>query len=224
MSHPEPVSAEIAHLLERSALCQGWAEQDQGPYHRDIEPVHRDIAEDRPGAPLLLGVRLTSGDGRPHPSLAVDIWHCDALGRYAGFPPPDPAVVVTAATAPKAHYLPGETFLRGRQITDAARAVEFRTIYHGWYPGRTVHIHTIVRSASATRTSQLYFPDPTSDEVLATDPYGERPGRDTTNGTDTIFATGGTPAVLDVTRSPSSYRAVICLVLPSPAEPRCAAR
>ena len=49
MSHPDPVSSEIAELLEHSALCSGWAEQDEGPYHRDIEPVRRDIAEDRPG-------------------------------------------------------------------------------------------------------------------------------------------------------------------------------
>ena len=167
MSHPEPVSAEIAHLLGYSALCRGWAEQDEGPCHRDVEPVRRDIAEDRPGAPLLFGVRLASDDRRPLPSVAVDIWHCDALGRYSGFPPPDPAVVVTAAIAPKAEYLPGETFLRGRQITDAAGPVEFSTIYP-----------------------------------------------------DTIFATGGTPAVLDITRSPNGYRAVICLVLPSPAELR----
>ena len=220
MSHPQPVSAEIAQLLEHSAPCKGWAEQEEGPYHRNIEPVRRDIGEDRPGAALLLGVRLASDDGEPLPGVAVDIWHCDALGRYSGFPPPDPAVVVTAATAPKAEYLPGETFLRGRQITDAAGAVEFRTIYPGWYRGRTVHVHAIAHTASEGFTTQLYFPDPISDEVLATDPYRDRPGRDTTNDTDTIFATGGTPAVLDITRSASGYRAVICLVLPSPTELR----
>jgi protocatechuate 3,4-dioxygenase beta subunit len=37
-------------------------------------------------------------------------------------------VVVTAATAPTAEYLPDETFLRGRQATDSAGMVEFRTI------------------------------------------------------------------------------------------------
>lgn len=215
MSHSKPVSVAISELLERSALCRDWAEQDEGPYHRNIGPVRRDIAEDQPGAPLLLGICLASGDGRPLPGVAVDIWHCDALGRYSGFPPPDPAVVVTAATAPKTAYLPGETFLRGRQITDTAGAVEFHTIYPGWYPGRTVHIHAVADTASETFTSQLYFPDPTSDGVLATDPYCDRPGRDTTNDTDTIFATGGTPAVLAIDRSASGYRAVICLVLPS---------
>lgn len=66
----------------------------------------------------------------------------------------------------------------------------------------------------------VVFPDPISDELLATDPYSERPGRDTTNGTDTIFATGGIPTVLDIIRSASDYRAVICRVIPSPSELR----
>ena len=35
----------------------------------------------------------------------------------------------------------GETFLRGTQVTDGEGRVEFETIYPGWYPGRTVHIH-----------------------------------------------------------------------------------
>jgi hypothetical protein len=42
VSHPAPASTEIAQLLEHSAPCRGWAEQDEGPYHRNIEPVsHR---------------------------------------------------------------------------------------------------------------------------------------------------------------------------------------
>lgn len=113
--------------------------------------------------------------------------------------------------------MPGETFLRGRQTTDAADMVEFRTIYPGWYPGRTVHIHAIVHTASETFTSQLYFPDPVSDEVLATEPYADRPGRDTNNDTDTIFPTGGVPDVLDISGSAGGYRAAVCLALPSSA-------
>jgi protocatechuate 3,4-dioxygenase beta subunit len=213
LPEPEPVSAEIAELLQLSPACRGWAEQDEGPFHRDDEAVRRDIAEGRPGALLTLGVRLAYPDADPLDGAAVEIWHCDALGRYSGFPPPEPSAAVA-----QPHYLPGETFLRGRQITDAAGMVEFRTIYPGWYPGRTVHIHTIVHAGDATLTSQLYFPDPTNDEVLATDPYRLRPGRDTTNDTDTIFPTGGTPAMLDTFRSTSGYRAGICLVLPSPAD------
>jgi len=98
--------------------------------------------------------------------------------------------------------------------------VEFRTIYPGWYPGRTVHIHVMVHTDGQVLTSQLYFPDRTSDEVLAQAPYATRPSRDTTNETDEIFATGGDPAVLDVVPSGEGYRAAICLELPDPrAEP-----
>ncbi|MHB2022582.1 MAG: hypothetical protein ACYCO3_04520 [Mycobacteriales bacterium] len=39
MSNPEPVSAEIAQLLEHSAPCKGWAEQEEGPYHRDTDTI-----------------------------------------------------------------------------------------------------------------------------------------------------------------------------------------
>jgi protocatechuate 3,4-dioxygenase beta subunit len=112
-------------------------------------------------------------------------------------------------------YVPDQTFLRGRQPCDAAGMVEFRTIHPGWYPGRTVHIHVMVHIEDATFTSQLYFPEPINDAVLARAPYAERPGRDTTNETDTIFATGGEPAVLDVVAADGDgYRAGICLVLP----------
>ncbi len=59
---PEPVSAKIAELLRRSPACRGRAEQDEGPFHRDNEPVRRESAEDRPGAPLTLGIRLAGHD------------------------------------------------------------------------------------------------------------------------------------------------------------------
>lgn len=209
----QPVTAELAALLDTCGTCLLWAEQDEGPYRRDTPPLRRDLVEDREGAPLQLGLRLTL-DGNPPPGDAVvEIWHCDALGRYSGFPPPDSSVVVTAATAPQAEYLPDETFLRGAQTPDAAGMVEFRTIYPGWYPGRTVHIHVIVRTTDAVYTSQLYFPDDLSDDVLASAPYSRRPGRDTTNDTDEIFATGGSPSMLDLTPANGGYRAVVCLVL-----------
>src|SRR4029453_11979286 len=106
--------------------------------------------------------------------------------------------------------------LRGRQHTDPAGSVEFRTIYPGWYPGRTVHIHLMAHAAGRSLTSQLYFPDQTNDEVLPQPPYSTRSGRDTTNDTDEIFPTGGAPALLDIVRTADGYRAAICLELPDP--------
>jgi protocatechuate 3,4-dioxygenase beta subunit len=201
-------------MLSSCAVCRPWAEQDEGPYHRDRQPIRRDIVEDRSGAALQLGLRLAHDDGSPATDATVEVWHCDALGRYSGFPPPDDSSVVTAATAPSAQYLPEDTFLRGSQPTDSAGMVEFHTIYPGWYPGRTVHVHLIVQAGDSVFTSQLYFPEPINDEVLARPPYVARSGRDTTNATDTIFPTGGAPAVLDIQPAGKGYRAGVCLMLP----------
>jgi protocatechuate 3,4-dioxygenase beta subunit len=209
----EPVSTDLAALLDRCSVRRLWAEQDEGPYHRDAQPVRREIVEDREGSSLQLGIRLVLDDA-PLSEADVEIWQCDALGRYSGFPPPDSSAVVTAATASRVEYLREDTFLRGRQTTDGQGMVEFRTIYPGWYPGRTVHIHVMVRTPQTALTSQLYFPDDISDTVLASPPYSDRPGRDTTNDTDTIFPTGGDPAILDTVSIDAGFRAAICLVVP----------
>ena len=124
---------------------------------------------------------------------------------------------VGSETSPRAEYVADQSFLRGRQVSDAEGMVEFLTIYPGWYPGRTVHIHLMVHTDDAVLTSQLYFPEEVSEEVLARLPYADRPGRDTTNDTDTIFATGGDPAVVDIVPVEDGYRAGICLVIPATA-------
>jgi protocatechuate 3,4-dioxygenase beta subunit len=200
------VSAGAASMLAGCTVCRSWAEQDEGPFHRDSQPVRNDVVEDRDGVPLHLGIRLARHDDRPVESAAVEIWQCDALGRYSGFPPSGSSVETA--------YVPDQSFLRGRQVTDAAGMVEFRTIYPGWYPGRTVHIHLIAQVDGVALTSQLYFPDNLTDRVLASPPYAERGGRDTTNASDEIFPTGGDPALLDVAPTDEGYRAAICLVLP----------
>jgi protocatechuate 3,4-dioxygenase beta subunit len=214
----QPVDPVLASMLSTCATSRSWAEQDEGPYHRDTQPRRRDVVEDREGVALQLGMRLATDDGSPVHDATVEIWQCDALGRYSGFPPPDDSTVLTSATAARVEYLPDQTFLRGRQPTDAAGAVEFRTIYPGWYPGRTVHIHLMVHRGADTLTSQLYFPDDLNDRVLALEPYSQRPGRDTTNDTDEILPTGGDPAILDIAPTTAGWRAAICLLLPPAGE------
>jgi protocatechuate 3,4-dioxygenase beta subunit len=206
---PAAVSPDVAALLgQAEATCQLWAEQDEGPYRADVHPTRRDVTEDRDGVRLALGLVLGDERGTPTAGGTVEIWHCDAAGRYSGFPPP--------AGAPHTEYVRGQTFLRGSQPTDSAGRVEFRTIYPGWYPGRTVHIHVIVRAGGETFTSQLYFPEEATAAVFASPPYSERPGRDTTNATDTIFPTGGEPAVLHVVPATGGgYLAAIGLHLPA---------
>ena len=215
MSSTQPVSAEITALLARGrAVCRSWSEQAEGPYHRDDQPSRRKIEEDRIGLPLGLGLGLGTANGAPLHGGIVEIWHCDASGRYSGFPPPNPSVVATPATAPRGMYQAGQTFLRGSQVTDEAGMVEFRTIYPGWYPGRTVHIHVIVRTIGKVFTSQLYFPEAVTDEVFGRSPYDERPGRDTTNASDEIIRSSGEPTILDVAPTEGAHLAAAWLRLP----------
>jgi len=201
-----PVSTAIRSALEAgSSTCRAWPEQDEGPYHRADVPERRDVTEGAPGLPLELGVRLLDERGAPPTGASFEIWHCDALGRYSGFPPPGTDL----------EYVDDQTFLRGSQRVDAEGVVQFRTVYPGWYAGRTLHIHVRAEAGGRAFTSQLYFPEETNTEVLGRQPYAARPGRDTTNDADDLAATGGGPAVLDVQPDGTGYLATTCLVIPT---------
>ena len=210
----QPVTADIAAFLDGcTSTCRLLPEQEEGPYRRGEQPHRRDITEGRAGWPLRLGLRLRTQGGNPATGAVVEIWHCDAGGRYSGYPPGDLAVDVDPAPQ-RAEYVPEETFLRGRQTTDAAGSVEFGTIFPGWYPGRTVHIHLMVHLPARRYVSQLYFPEAVTAAVFAHDPYRHHGPPDTTHATDGIFGTGGQPAVLEIRADGDRHVGVICLVLP----------
>jgi hypothetical protein len=169
--------------------CVLAPEQTEGPYYLDDARLRRDIREGRPGRPLTL--RLTVVDVstcRPIRGAAVDVWHCDAGGVYSG--------TTVASTR----------FLRGVQRTDANGLALFRTIYPGWYPGRTVHVHVMVHvGGNVVHTGQLYFPDTLTDRVYRSRPYSRRPGRTTRNAADSIYRNGGRRSTLRLRTVGSGY-------------------
>ena len=81
--------------------------------------------------------------------------------------------------------------MRGYQITDSNGAVTFKTIVPGWYSGRTIHIHVMIRtlcssgSALTECTTQLFL-DQTLINALTTSvsPYSSRGLLDTTSAED----------------------------------------
>ena len=209
------ISHDVAVRLNGdSVVCRQWAEQELGPYHLDRSPFRRDITEDCRGVALVIGLALGAADGSPLAAARVEIWHCDAAGRYSGFPLPESAAAEGGATP---EHVVDQTFLRGTQESNADGLVEFHTIYPGWYPGRTVHIHVTAQPVGRIFTSQLYFPDRLTDEVFTCAPYCERARRDTTNAADAIFPVGGEPAVLDVAATARGYVGVARLHLPTDA-------
>lgn len=173
-----------APAAQAQGSCLLFPEAVEGPYYFDPNTVRKDITEGRPGHPMRLALKVIEhGTCRPIPSARVDVWHADARGVYSGYPAQGDARNISAK---------GKTYLRGTQISDSNGEATFDTIYPGWYPGRTPHIHLKVFLDEKTLvTSQAYFPDELSARIYKEkEPYAERPLADTSNRQDFIFLSG----------------------------------
>jgi len=198
--------AQAATAAPSGALpaCVVSPELAEGPYFVDAGLNRADIRSDptsgelRLGVPLALTLRVAQVSASACAPLAgalVDIWQCDALGVYSD---------VGEAS--------GQLFLRGQQVTDASGAASFITIYPGWYPGRTVHIHFKVRAAAgASQTyefaSQLFFDEALSDTVFALAPYVGRGQSTTRNAADNTYAASGGQLLLALAPAAEGYSA-----------------
>ncbi|GGQ73681.1 dioxygenase [Streptomyces asoensis] len=169
---------------------------------------------------------------KPVVNAAVDIWHCDALGIYSGYeslstgdgggaptdapsgtPTGTPTDVPTGAPTGEppsggggggGHEEPtdDERYLRGTWRTDRQGRVTFKTVFPGWYRGRTVHIHTKVHvngewtdagyeGGNTCHTGQFFFDE---ESVLASaevEPYSTSTTERTTLTEDTIYDQSG---------------------------------
>jgi protocatechuate 3,4-dioxygenase beta subunit len=199
---PETLSASTSSAV----ACVLTPEETEGPYYIAKEKVRSIIAEHKPGTPLTLRLTVVSAATcTPIKGAVVDIWHCDATGIYSGF-----QQASTGASPGGGPGSPGgnagptdhATFLRGIQLTNAQGVAEFKTIYPGWYRGRTTHIHVKVHvGGSVAHTGQLFFPDSLTSKVYQTGPYKARAAaRDTFNNTDSVYSVGGPQSMLTLKR------------------------
>jgi protocatechuate 3,4-dioxygenase beta subunit len=189
------VAATVSNLLD----CVVRPELTIGPYFVVEQLERSDIRTNssdnsvKEGIPLTLNINITSASDNsctPIEGAQVDIWHCDAVGVYSGVSDPN------ADTT-------GEDFLRGFHRTDAVGAVQFQTIYPGWYSGRAVHIHFTIRTKGAQGedyqfTSQFFFDETLTDQVHAQEPYASKGERNTRNSSDNIFLRGGDQLLLNL--------------------------
>jgi protocatechuate 3,4-dioxygenase beta subunit len=190
-----PTPSAVA-LLDQAGTCTLTPKTIAGPTWFDAAAVRPDIRDGRPGVPLDLAFRVERGGScAPVTNAVVDLWQCDALGVYSGFAqaaPGDGGSVVAKDKYGDAEAAPTTTerWLRGTQVTDAAGVVTFSSIYPGWYPTRSAHLHLKAHLDSSTMlTTQLFFDDAVSDAVYAAnDPYRQHPGRDTRNTRDAFFS------------------------------------
>lgn len=183
--------------------CTLYPEQTAGPFYLDLDLLRREITEGQPGTPLTLVVNVQSTNCEPLKDLVVDVWHCDASGVYSGFPGQLGELDTT-----------GQTFLRGSQVTGDAGVAQFETIFPGWYPGRTTHIHFRVHTSSTTQaTSQLYFPEDVSEAIYETAAYAARGQKDTPNAADGIAVANPPPLATVAGDAASAYTATIVVTV-----------
>ena len=124
------------------------------------------------GERIVVGGRVTDGDGRPVPATLVEIWQANAAGRYRHDGDQHPA--------PLDPNFSGV----GRCVTDAQGGYRFVTVKPGAYPWRNhhnawrpahIHVSLFGRAFTQRLVTQLYFP---GDPLFAFDPiFGAVPER-----------------------------------------------
>lgn len=151
-------TAALAAILQRPAHAQAGlrptATQTQGPYYPARIPADADndlmrvAGRDGPaaGTPVQVSGRVLDTAGRPVPGAVVEIWQCDAGGRYHH-------VADDGGSAPRDPNFQGY----GRTRTSADGAYLFRTLRPAPYPARAPHIHFAVRAPGFKRlVTQMY--------------------------------------------------------------------
>jgi protocatechuate 3,4-dioxygenase beta subunit len=189
------------------------AQATEGPFYFDPRLERADITEGLAGVPLDVRFAVVDETGAPLQNARVDIWHCNAAGIYSGYAGQGDDRQTSAL---------GKTFLRGHHPTDAQGLVTFRTVYPGWYRGRTTHIHFKVRNGeTSVLTSQFFLPDALSEflyENLAD--YKRSAVRDTLNSTDGIALQAGATVIGHVREEKDRYVAFLNIAVDRNAEPR----
>lgn len=182
-----------------AAACTLTPEQTLGPFFVDEKLQRSDLTANategavRGGVPLTLALTIQqfgAGGCAALKGAQVDIWHTDAVGVYSD---------------ERSENTVGKTFLRGYQLTDASGLVRFKTIYPGWYRGRTAHIHVLIRTPAANAAyqyaTQLYFDQALTNAIAGSvEAYKSRGTPGVTNARDGIYTPAtqlvlaGTPA------------------------------
>lgn len=127
--------------------------QMPGPFYPVTPPLHKDndltqvVGRSRRAAGDITDLygKVVDMDGRPMVGLRVEIWQCDANGRYR-----HPRDRQNVAEDPDFQGF-------GHTVTDDEGRYRFRTIRPVPYPGRTPHIHAAVFQESARPfVTQIY--------------------------------------------------------------------
>jgi len=157
---PKRIPLRVEHTLSEitgPTFEDGWA----GP---DATDLTRQCKGEPLGERIIVAGRVLDEDARPVPGTLLELWQCNAAGRYHHPVDQHPAPLDPNFTG------------AGQVVTDAGGNYRFLTIKPGAYPWRNTHnawraahIHfSVFGPGFATRIiTQMYFP---GDPLMAYDP------------------------------------------------------
>lgn len=174
------------------------------------------MSEDQPGVPLVMDIGvLDMATCEPLTNVMVSLWHANATGSYSSFTALDPnlefgdLLTTLNMTRDQVEYgvtdlhTDNTTFLRGMYPTDSEGVMEMKTIFPGFYAGRSLHVHSqvytdytlfpngTISSGNLVSTGQLYFDEALSAEMMALEPYANHTQTPrVTNDVDQFFPDG----------------------------------
>ena len=139
--------------------------------HNPIGETDNDLTRQHPGEPIgeriIVAGQVMDEDGRPVPHTLIELWQCNAAGRYRHNQDGHPAPLDPNFTG------------AGRTMTDHNGNYRFMTIKPGAYPWRNhpnawrpAHIHfSLFGPCFITRlVTQMYFPN---DPLMPFDPISQ---------------------------------------------------
>jgi protocatechuate 3,4-dioxygenase beta subunit len=193
-----PLDLHIAILDART--CEPLAGAAVDLWHCDAMGLYSGFTKSNIGGPPEFG---NGGPGGPPPDR-------DGMGGppQDGRPPGPPPGMNGGGPPPAPPQTDKLTFLRGIQITGADGTVRFRTIFPGFYQGRTNHIHFKVRlgdtfsefqsgccafrrsdngDGHVSHVGQIFFPEEVAVELMSRAPYNEHKIHRTTQAGDGVF-------------------------------------
>ena len=176
---PMMVTPLVLIPASQAASCVATQALTEGPYYSTNTPVRTNIAPGEVGTKTKVTITVVDSQCKAVKGARVDIWHANALGKYS-------AVEGVSGN-----------FARGTQTTNASGKATFTTIYPGWYPGRTMHIHfKIWKNGSEVLTSQFFASDSNNSKIYTSGAYAARGNQNTPLAADRIYGSLKNPATL----------------------------
>ncbi|WP_264511344.1 T9SS type A sorting domain-containing protein [Flavobacterium sp. N1719] len=202
---PSILKAGNSENEESTTTCSVTSSETAGPFPT-LTPdslIRTNIVGDRTGIPfdITISIMNINANCAALEGAIVDIWHCDKDGYYSQY----------GGTAMQTVNYTTNTFLRGRQTTNANGQVAFTSIFPGWYTSRATHIHVHIYNAAGTSllVTQIAFPEGTNSAVVQANSataYGYTKGMTgyTYNASDNVFSDSVTSEMSTITGSVSS--------------------